>query len=162
GVKARQTNGAGVSIDCFGVETRCPDDDRHTAVETPAHVRLDGVGPCEVDRCVAPGEAADPPVHDLVAGGVQRRSEHRPDLADEAEDRDLHAACASASGFTRAIASRNRSSLGPIPPAERPSGANNSAARATTSSAVTDSTRWIVSSTETISTPVASAFPLRR
>ena len=60
---------------------------------------------------------------DLVAGGAKRPHQHGTDLAVPAEEQDLHAARATASGLIRATAARKRFSLGPIPAAERRSGA---------------------------------------
>ena len=60
---------------------------------------------------------------DLVAGGTERLHQHGADLAVPAEEQDLHAARATAPGLIRSTAARNRFSLGPIPAAERRSGA---------------------------------------
>ena len=73
--------------------------------------------PCGVDRLTD----LDP--LDLVAGIAEGRHQHGADLALAAEEQDLHAARATAPGLIRSTAARNRFSLGPIPAAERSSGA---------------------------------------
>ena len=64
-----------------------------------------------------------------MTGFLERRPEHRPDLAAPPEQRDLHAALRPTSaGLTRWIAARKRASLGPIPAAERRSSRSRSPA----------------------------------
>ena len=64
-----------------------PDDDRDTGGEAGEHVRLDRVGPGEVDRGVAAGGIG---VGDLVAGGRERGREHAADPAAAPVEGDLH------------------------------------------------------------------------
>ena len=60
---------------------------------------------------------------DLVPRGAEGSHQNGADLALTAEEQDLHAARATASGLIRSTAARNRFSLGPIPAAESSSGA---------------------------------------
>ena len=70
-------------------------------------------------------------VDELVAGRFERRREHAADLSAAAVEEDPHAATGAAAptsaGFTCSTASRNQSSFGPIPAAEKRSGASSNA-----------------------------------
>src|SRR6185436_1669018 len=97
----------------------------------------------------------------IVSGDIQGVHQDCPHLALPAEEQDLHAARATASGLIRSTAARKRFSLGPMPAAESRSGAYSSRARAAISSDVTAAMRRSVSSIGTISVPVTVALPSR-
>ena len=59
----------------------------------------------------------------VVSRGAEGAHQDGADLALPAEEQDLHAARATASGLIRSTAARKRFSLGPMPAAESRSGA---------------------------------------
>ena len=91
--------------------------------------------PLDVDRL------ADLDSVDLVARRARAPHQDRADLAVAAEEQDPHAAATATSGLMARTAARKRFSLGPIPAAERRSGAKSSRASSATSSAVTAAIR---------------------
>ena len=107
-------------------EPRRPDHARDAGRQRRGGIPEDRRRRREVDGRVEAGEidlVTDLHPVDLVTGGAKRPHQHGTDLAVPAEEQDLHAARATASGLIRATAARKRFSLGPIPAAERRSGA---------------------------------------
>src|SRR5205085_12601294 len=98
-------------------------------------------------------------VDELVACSVECRAEHAADLPATAVQRQLHAARASADGFSRRTAARKTRSVGPIPEIESFPGASRCPASSATSPASTASSSAMIRSNESSSVSVINDLP---